>query len=110
MCWKLISVSGMFVYEVQQRLPFPEALEIFNEKLDGKFARVGQIIGGVRREQHVRHFPERMFGGERLAEENVEGGTAQFSVLQRVDQGRLVDDGAAADVDDDCGRLHARDS
>ena len=55
----------------------------------------------MRADQHVRVIPERAVGGERLAGDDVEGGEADPAGLEGVQQRRLVDDGAAADVDQD---------
>src|ERR1700723_1710872 len=52
-CSKGISVSGMFVYYVTQRLAIGESQEILDEEFDRQLARIRQNVGAMRRDQHV---------------------------------------------------------
>ena len=50
--------------------------------------------------------PEWTLGWQRLGLEDVERGTCDCAVLQRLNQRLLVDDFATRDIDEERGRLH----
>ncbi|GAA1304111.1 hypothetical protein GCM10009591_07310 [Brachybacterium tyrofermentans] len=60
----------------------------------------------MRGEHHVLQREQGAAGRERLDLEDVEPGPGDRAVLQGGDQGRLIDHGAAGDVDEECGVLH----
>lgn len=55
----------------------------------------------VRRDDDILRIPQRIVGGQGLRVCDVEGRAGQLLCVQRVDQGRLVDQAAARDVDDE---------
>ena len=67
------------------------------------------MVGAVGREQQVVHGVERVAGGKGLLLEHIQRGATDALVLQRVDQRRLVDHGAAPHVDQHARGLHRCD-
>src|SRR5579862_2825417 len=96
---KVISVAGMFVHHVLERFALAEPLEIFDEEFYGLLARIGKIIGRVRRKQDIFETPEGMLRRQRLIDVNIERGAADPAFLKRVNQRRFVDHRAASHVD-----------
>ena len=70
------------------------------------FGGGGARVRVVRRQVDVRASTQRASGGQRLLDEDVQRGAAKTSALQRVGQGRLVDQGAAGGVDEAAAGLH----
>ena len=62
--------------------------------------------GGVRRDQHVLHVPERGFLGQRFHAGHVQRGEADLAGGAGFDQRILIHHGAAGDVDEDHARTH----
>ena len=77
--------------------------------MDGGIEKAFHAVGCVGRHQYVFHAVEGVAGGERFHGEHVEGCAADFAGLECLNQGGLIDDGAAADVDDDGAGLHGGD-
>ena len=55
---------------------------------------------GVRRDEQVRGFPERVGGGERFGVGDVESGTGDFFLLKSGEQRGLIEQGASRDIDE----------
>src|SRR6185369_17415264 len=99
-----ISVPPDAVDHVTQRTTGEIAGEVVVE--DGRDLVRGARPGDVRRHDHVVELPERMARRQRLAVEDVEHGARDLLALERGQERRLVDDGAASDVDQPAARLH----
>src|SRR5262245_2532832 len=78
--------------------------------LGGKDFEIVHRLLGVERDvgagDQVRPREQRMIGRRSLRDEDIERGASDPSVVQRSDQGVLIDDAAAGGVDDERGRLH----
>src|SRR5262249_41029075 len=80
-CWisaNVMSVPGMVVHDVLERLALDEAVDVFHEPFHRAFDPARRAIGVVRRDQHVVEVPERRVLGEGLDLEDVEHGGANL--------------------------------
>ena len=71
-------------------------------------AAADQLVGvpeGVRRAHDVRQLEQRVVDGKRLGVDDVDTGAREAARAQSVDEGRLVDDRPARDVDEHRGGL-----
>ena len=64
------------------------------------------MAGGVRRDEHAGHRPQRMVGRQRLLLEDVEAGAGDLAGPERRDQIVEPRRHAAPDVDEERGALH----
>src|SRR5262245_26293976 len=60
------NVAGRLVDHVHQRPAGEIALEVANEQLDRRLLPSGRVAGHVRRDDHVRHRPQRALGRQGL--------------------------------------------
>lgn len=97
----MASVSIVFAGDVVERLAGGPAFEVGEEELHRLVEPGGGVVGGVGREEHVVHCPEGVGGGERLGVIDVEHGAADAPAGEGADEGGFLDDGPAADVDQD---------
>ena len=74
-----LSVAGMFIHHVFERLAFREAGEIVEKTLDRAIAPARRMIGAMRRKQHVLQFVKRVTGGQRLHRKHIERRAANLS-------------------------------
>src|SRR2546428_457689 len=86
--------------------------EIVLDVLDGPQQAIaddfGRLPGVVRREHHARERDEGIARLERFVVEDVEAGARDLALPERVEQRVALDQGTAAGVDEDRGRLHQR--
>src|SRR6266550_401365 len=95
-CW---SIQLLFVEDVAERLATQVAAQVVAEDLGDARVLLRDRARGMRTDDHIRHVPERRVLRRRLFTEHVEGRTSKPFLLERTDQRVLVDQGAAADVD-----------
>src|SRR5215216_5002229 len=95
------------VDEVEEGLAGGVAAQVLEEELGAAFDVEGGGGGGVGGDDDVGQGPEFVLRGGGLGLEDVEGGAGDATLAQGGEQGGLVYDGAAGDVDEVGGRLHA---
>src|SRR6516164_411849 len=100
------SIPGMLIHHVLQRLTFAESFQIFQEAIDGGFEKALHTIGGVRRQKHVGHAPERMIGRKRLLVEYVQCSAANLAGFEGANERGLIDHWSSTDVQNHRGWLH----
>src|SRR5262249_51018461 len=81
----LLEPAG-FVDDVHQRLVCEEATAVAEEDLGAGLAERGAVAGGVGRDEHAGHRPQRVVGGQGLLLEDVEAGARQLARAQRGDE------------------------
>jgi hypothetical protein len=108
LCFSALNVVGrdrgvdvsipLEIHLMPQRLAAQQAAVVVDEHRRD----VGRVAErrGVRRDEEVRRPPEDMLGRQRLLLEHVEHGPREAAFLQRGGERRLVDDAAAARVDE----------
>src|SRR5438128_11943857 len=93
----------------ERRPPGLHALDV----VEAVAVRLGPVVprrpGAVRGERDIRKREERMVLGRRLLDHDVEARSGDRARLERLMERVLVDDGAAARVDEDRGLLHHRE-
>src|SRR5580692_3320802 len=67
-----MSVTGLFVHNIQKRPAGAEALEILDENLRGQAGPADCMIGRVRRQQHILETVKWVPLRERLLVENIQ--------------------------------------
>lgn len=99
-----------------ERLLLDEVLEVLAKHLDRLVTRVRErhLARAVRRQDDVLRRPERVALRNRLLGHDVERRAREMPRIERLDERRLVDRIAAADIDDECifrqhGQALARD-
>ena len=94
---------------VRHRVAFDVRLDAVDRaSVVGLEGAVGDVAD-MRRQDGVVDPAQGMIGGQRFLVEDIEGRPGDAPVLQYVDQGGLVDDGAARGVDEVRRRLHQRE-
>src|SRR5690606_32390752 len=93
------SVAPYRIDDVLQGLAGQTALHVFGEDLQAADVPAGEDAGAVGRDHDVLHVPERAVGGHGLGIEDVERRAGQTAAVERLFQGRDLDDAAAGDVD-----------
>ena len=71
------------------------------QHLEAALVEIGAVPGGVRRDQHARHRPQRMIGGQRLLLEHVERRRRRSRRPQRSDEVVEPRRHAAPDIDEE---------
>src|SRR5687768_485104 len=104
----LRSVSFVLVHHVEQRLAAVEAVEVLSKEIGGGVPVIRPETRRVRRDDDVRQVPEWTCRVEGLVFEDVEARARDGAVPQGLGQRRLVDEFAAADVDEDRVASHRR--
>ena len=84
--------------------------DFFGDQEGDALVRFGRDTGDVRRQQQVRAAGERMARGQRLGGEDIEGGAAELTALQRRRHRGFVDDTATSAVDQNGAALHGSDA
>src|SRR3954452_25057771 len=102
------SVPRAGVDHVEQRLARREAPEVVAEQVDAPVEDARARPRRVRGYDDVRHVVERRRFRQRLIAERVEDGASEMAILERPDQGALIDEPPARDVDQPGARLDHR--
>src|SRR5712691_11361926 len=103
------SVPCFLIDHVEQRLASREAAAVLQEYLLPLLAVGRAVDRDVRRDQDVRHRPERALGRQRLRGDDVEAGASELPRPQGCDQVLGDHDAATADIDEVRALLHARE-
>src|ERR1700733_831797 len=104
-----VAASGMtLIYRVRRIAAFEDGGQVGRRGVAHHDARGARGAADVRREDHVREAGELRMEA-RLALEDVQARAGDALLLQRLDQGGVVDDAAARAVHEDRGGLHPRD-
>src|SRR5438477_7355773 len=104
-----VSIAGMFVHQVQQRLIGLKTAQVFKEAFDRQMNEIPDMVRRVGRKQDVFHLIERMCRREWFHREHIQRGAANFPGLERLYQRRVVDHGSAAHIDQHARGLHRGD-
>ena len=89
-------------------LPFAESLILLKEKAHGPIEPIFGVVGTVRRNEDIFKVVDGVARRDRLLLEDIETRAPDFPAVERANKSRLIDDRAAADVDDNRARLHRR--
>src|SRR4051794_11970511 len=103
------SVARAGVDHVEQRLAGREPSQVVAEQVDAPVQDARARPRGVGRHDDVRPVIERRRGRQRLVAERIEDGAAEMTVIERAEQGALVDEPAARDVDEPGAGLDHRE-
>ena len=98
--------AKVFIDPIQKGFTMPEPVEIIEKNLDYRELVTIVITRHVRRNDNVFKIPQGAIGRQRLGFENVERGTRDLLLLQRLHEGGFINQRTAADVDEACTLLH----
>src|SRR5579872_3609455 len=88
---KISLITGSLVNHVLEWLSIAKTLEILDELVHSQIEPAYDVVGRMRRQQHVRQTIEGMLRGQGLSVENVQCRSVYASLLECRDQGRLRD-------------------
>src|SRR6185295_129395 len=84
--WRMVSVAGMFIHQIHQRLARLKTLQILQESFYGKMNEILHMVRRVRRQQHVFHAIKRMSRRQWLHGEHVQRSSPKLSIIERLYQ------------------------
>jgi len=93
------SIAPLSVNQVKHLLSMFPPLQIRKQHIKRPLAVLCAQPTNMRRDNDIFGIPQRIVLRQRLRIHDVERGTAQLAIVQRLDQSGLVDDLAARDVD-----------
>ena len=95
------SVAPLPIDEVKHPITLLAPLEIRHQNIKSPLTILGTQPTDVRRDDDVLCIPQRVVFGEGFRVRDVEGGATQLAVVEGGDEGGLIEDLAAGDIDDE---------
>src|SRR5580698_10245395 len=94
-----VSVTGMFVHHILQRLALEESIEVFEKRLHRRPEKSFHSVGRVRGNQDVGHLVKRMARGQGFDREHIESRSANLAGLKGLNQRSFIDHRSSSDID-----------